>query len=112
MLEDVHERLSGVTIERLPYAALITRYDGPGSLFYLDPPYWGCEGDYGYGVFSTADFDAIRGLLQGIKGRFVMSINDRPEIREIFAGFAIEPVEVTYRVGGHPAKARELIITG
>jgi hypothetical protein len=30
MLEDVHERLCGVDIERLPYAELIARYDTPG----------------------------------------------------------------------------------
>jgi DNA adenine methylase len=38
MLEDVHERLCGVDIERLPYAELVERYDTPGTLFYLDPP--------------------------------------------------------------------------
>lgn len=30
MLEDVHERLCGVDIERLPYADLVARYDTPG----------------------------------------------------------------------------------
>jgi DNA adenine methylase len=38
MLGDIHERLSGVVIEQLPYAAFIARYDHPGALFYLDPP--------------------------------------------------------------------------
>lgn len=40
MLEQVHERLSGVVIERMQYLDFITRYDRPGTLFYLDPPYW------------------------------------------------------------------------
>ncbi|MCT4654409.1 MAG: hypothetical protein N4A65_01230 [Cohaesibacter sp.] len=38
LLEDVHERLSGVTIERLPYGDCIQRYDRPETFFYLDPP--------------------------------------------------------------------------
>ena len=45
MLEEVHERLASVTIERLPFDQLIPRYDRPHTLFYLDPPYWGCTDD-------------------------------------------------------------------
>lgn len=112
MLEDVHDRLEGVNIERLPYAGFIERYDRPGALFYLDPPYSGCEGDYGDGVFSPADFDQLRVLLGGLKGRFVMSINDTPSIRETFAQFHLEPVSLSYRLSGRPTPARELIITG
>ena len=48
LLEDLHTRLSGVTIECLDWTVFIPRYDGPDTLFYLDPPYWGCEDDYGY----------------------------------------------------------------
>lgn len=43
MLEEIHDRLAGVKIERLPYADLIRRYDGPGTLFYLDPPIGGAR---------------------------------------------------------------------
>lgn len=111
MLEDVHERLCGVDIERLPYADLVQRYDRPGALFYLDPPYWGNEGDYGAGVFSPADFERLSGLLGGIEGRFIMSINDTPEIRALFARFTIEPVELNYRLSGKVTPARELIIS-
>ena len=41
ILEAVHDRLSGVVIERLPWDRFIPRYDRPGTLFYLDPPYYG-----------------------------------------------------------------------
>lgn len=112
MLEEVHERLCGVDIERLPYAQLIARYDAPGSLFYLDPPYHGCETDYGLGVFSEADFEALATLLETIKGRFILSINDAPAIRSIFGRFAFEEVGVKYRLSGGVTAARELIISG
>lgn len=111
MLEDVHDRLSGVVIERLGYEALIRRYDRPASLFYLDPPYWGCTNDYGQNVFSEADFERLSTLLEGIAGRFILSINDTPEIRTIFARFAIEEVAVNYRLSGQVTAARELIIS-
>ena len=111
MLEDAHERLCGVDIERMPYAKLITTYDTPGTLFYLDPPYFGCETDYGPGVFSSDDFALLRGLLEGIQGRFIMSINDHPTIRDIFAGMAMEEVALNYRISGGVTPARELIIS-
>lgn len=111
MLEDAHERLCGVDIERLPYAELVARYDTPGTLFYLDPPYHGCENDYGVGVFAAEDFLRLSGLLEALIGRFIMSINDTPEIRAIFAGFAVEEVELSYRLSGKVTPARELIIS-
>lgn len=109
MLEDVHERLAGVLIEQLPYAEFIRKYDRPETLFYLDPPYWGTEGYYGP-TFSRADFEVLRAALDASEARFILSINDVPEIRKIFAGFAFEEVGLNYGVGGGQRAARELII--
>ncbi|NBC35561.1 DNA adenine methylase [Novosphingobium sp. FSY-8] len=113
MIEAAHERLSGVVIERLPWSAFVARYDRPGTLFYLDPPYHGCEADYGEGMFTRDQFAAMADQLRGIAGRFILSINDTPEIRGTFAGFNIEPVGVRYTVGGtsNAHMARELIIS-
>ncbi|MGZ9811295.1 DNA adenine methylase [Pseudoroseicyclus sp. H15] len=110
MLEDLHCRLAGVVIECLPWEAFLGRYDGPGTLFYLDPPYWGGESDYGPGVFERADYERLAGALRGLQGRFILSINDRPEVRECFAGFELEEVETTYSVqGGAQTGRRELM---
>ena len=79
LLEDVHERLSGVTIECLPYADCIQRCDRPGTLFYLDPPYWQCETYYGKGIFGPEDFQTLADQLATIKGRVLFSINDVPD---------------------------------
>ncbi|PZO88605.1 MAG: DNA methyltransferase [Sphingomonas sanxanigenens] len=112
LLEDVHDRLAPVVIERLRYDVLISRYDRPGALFYLDPPYWDSEDVYGAGIFSKADYELLRGILAGLKGRFILSLNDRPEVREIFGAFDIEEVDVNYRASGRVTPARELIISG
>lgn len=113
LLEEVHERLSGVVIECLPYADFIRRYDRDGALFYLDPPYWDCESDYGAGMFSRDDFGRLAETLSTLKGRFIMSINDKPGVREVFARFNAEPVEVQYSVmGGSGARPfSELLIS-
>lgn len=110
MLEAVHERLAGVVVENLPYAELIRRYDRPGMLFYLDPPYWGSEGDYGAGMFRAADFHRLAELLREISGTFILSINDTPEVRRIFEGYRFEAVRTTYKVSGQATEARELIV--
>lgn len=100
MVEAAHERLAGVIIERLPWADFIARYDRPGTLFYLDPPYYGCERDYGDGLFGRDEFAAMAEQLGRLKGRFLLSLNDHPDVREIFAGFRFEEEAVRYSVGG------------
>lgn len=97
-LSDAHLRLAQVWIERLAYYEFITRYDRPHTLFYIDPPYFRCEDYYGDGIFSRDDFVRLAELLKSIQGRFIMSINDAPEIREWFSGFRIEEVKTRYSV--------------
>lgn len=112
VLEDIHERMAGVVIECLDWKAFITRYDREGMLFYLDPPYFGNEADYGEGVFRLGDFEVMARLLAGIKGRFILSVNDRPDVRAIFKGFPAREVSLLYSVGGGAGSAaKELIIT-
>lgn len=113
LLADIHERLAGVTIECLDWSDFIDRYDRPGTLFYLDPPYWGSEGVYGKELFARDQFALMAERLAQLKGRFVLSINDVPEIRRLFGRFEIEGVGLRYSVGGGKGSAaRELIITG
>jgi DNA adenine methylase len=113
-LEELHERLSGVVIECLDFETFIERYDRPGTLFYLDPPYYGTEGYYGKELFSREDFERLKEVLTRLQGRFVLSINDHPEIRRLFKGFQIEAVETSYTLQGQgqSKKAGELIIQG
>lgn len=113
LLNEVHERLAGVVIENLDWPAFLERYDRPETLFYLDPPYWGSETDYGRELFGRDQFAALAQQLAGLKGRFILSINDVPEIREMFAGFQMQEAELLYSVGGGKGTpARELVITG
>ncbi len=108
----VGERLASVTIERKDFETFIKRYDTKDTLFYLDPPYWGNETDYGKGVFTRADFERLRDCLTGIKGRFILSLNDTPQVKELFKNFTIEQTDVTYSISKTGCCNRsELIIT-
>lgn len=111
ILEEVHERLSSVAIENLNWSAFIERYDRLETLFFLDPPYYGCEDDYGKEVFPRSDFARLADRLDTIKGRFLMTLNDRPEVREIFARFPMADVNLTYTIaGGEGKQVGEVII--
>lgn len=113
-LEDLHSRLSGVVIECLDYSEFITRYDGPSTFFYLDPPYWGCEDDYGKEMFSREQFGRMADQLRQGKARFLMSINDVPDVRKVFKGFKMTEVQTKYTVAkaeGRSTPRQELMIS-
>jgi DNA adenine methylase len=114
MLEDLHSRLAGVVIECLDWSDCLTRYDGPDTLFYLDPPYWGCENDYGKAIFDRTDFARIAAQLAACQGRFILSINDVPEVRAIFCAFTIDEVSTTYTIAAKTGAGKpvaELLIS-
>lgn len=113
-LEALHERLSGVTVTCMDYAAFIDRIDRKGALFYLDPPYYGCEGDYGRDLFGRDRFVELAEQLARLKGRFILSLNDVPEVREIFGRFQMAEVKTTYSIAAKGAlpERGELVISG
>jgi DNA adenine methylase len=94
-LSDVHMRLAGVMIENLDWQQFVDKYDSPGTLFYLDPPYFS-QPVYRFNFSSISDYRQMSEVLRKIKGRFLLSINDLPEIRDVFSGYHIRPVELTY----------------
>ena len=99
-------------IENKPYDQVIQRFDKPGTFFYVDPPYWDCEKDYGEGLFSKDDFGRLAALLGAVKGKFILSLNDTPGVRETFADFRIEAVKTRYSISGSSKQeAAEVLIS-
>lgn len=112
ILEAAHERLEGVVFECLDWTDVIARYDTADTLFYLDPPYFGGEDDYGKGIFDRDQYGRMADQLAAIKGAFVLSINDVPAIRECFRRFHLDTVRLTYTVSeGTGKQAQELIVS-
>lgn len=102
-LLEVHWRLEKVTIEHLDAIDVIHRYDRPTTFFYIDPPYWATAG---YAVrWGEADFLRLRKALDGVKGRFILSLNDTKAFRRIFAGFRIQKIRTTYSAANGREKA-------
>ena len=94
VLHLAHERLLGVQLECLPYQDILKKYDRPETFFYLDPPYF--NRPYYKFNFTEEDYVELAGLLKVLQGRFLLSLNDAPEIRSIFADFKIHGLTFSY----------------
>lgn len=66
-------------------------YDRENALFYCDPPYFETE-KYYRARFQESDHKRLADALHNIKGRFLLSYNDCPQVRELYADCIIEPV--------------------
>lgn len=110
MLEETHHRLARVTLECLPYEQVLKKYDSPETLFYLDPPYYGIK-LYNF-VLEPDDFRAMAERLGSVRGKFVLSLNDVPDVRTIFSAYHIKPIEIPYTAQKKAGKRfREVLIT-
>ncbi len=83
---------SWVTIENLDWTQILDRYDRAESFFFLDPPYVGCS-DTTYAAWDLADVVRLRDRLRAMKGQWLVTLNDLPDIRKIFSGCRIKAIE-------------------
>lgn len=77
IIPDFSKRMQSVMIDNRDFRDIIRVYDGPDTLFYVDPPYIGREKYYA-GGFHEQDHRDLAELLNGIKGQAIISYyNDR-----------------------------------
>jgi DNA adenine methylase len=110
LIEDTHQRLARVQIECLPYEKVLADYDSASTLAYLDPPYFGRK-LYKFNL-DPDDFRAMADLLGRLHGKFVLSLNDLPEVRAIFKEFKTRGIDLAYTAQKHAGRRyREVLIT-
>ena len=110
LIEAAHRRLARVQIECLPYEKVLEHFDRPQTLFYLDPPYYARK-LYRFNL-SHEDFVKMAERLAGLKGKFVLSLNDVPEVRDIFRKFKVKGIELPYTAQKiADRRFREVLIT-
>lgn len=112
VLSDLKERLRNTYVENLSFEKIIDKYDRSHTLFFCDPPYLETAG-YSRS-FGEKEHLILLERLKNINGKFLLTINDHPKIREWYKAFNIKEVEVSYSVSLEQkarGKYKELIIT-
>ena len=89
----VAHRLDRVVIENLDYKKIFQIYDTENTFFFLDPPYRN-GAQYKVGKMNYIEFLSE---LQKLKGKFLLTIDDCKENRDLFKGFNIKKIS---RVNG------------
>jgi DNA adenine methylase len=63
---------------------------------------------------SREDFGKLNSTLETVEGKFILSINNHPQTREIFREFKIAKVKTNYHAGAWIGKSKpvtELLIS-
>jgi len=111
-LISLSERLQNTSIENLPYEQIIDKYDSKETFFYCDPPYVVADGtEYYKYCFTEERHIDLRDRLAKINGKFLLSYDDVPLVRNLYKDFRIEETQpVRYSLSQFRQCKRELLI--
>ena len=89
--------MSGVFVENETWQRCLKRYDRPHTFFYADPPYWQTAGYER--IFNWTEYEQLAEAMHTMQDKMMLSINDHPDIRALFANFTIHELQLSYSVG-------------
>ncbi len=108
-LPAVHERLRRVVIENANAVDLVKREDGPGTLFYCDPPYIH-ESRTAKKVYehemSVKDHEELLYVLEHCKGKVMLSGYDSPLYRNCLFDWNCKAFDLPNNAAGGESKRR------
>lgn len=110
VIRDFGKRMSTVMIDNRDFRKVITVYDGPDTLYYVDPPYIGREKYYA-GGFNEQDHRDLAELLNSVKGKVILSYYDDPLLLELYPEWSRETFQAVRQVvNGNNNTAQELLL--
>lgn len=95
--EHLCARLESVTIENRDALEVIACYDSPEAFHFVDPPYINSDCGHYEGCFNEQNMEDLLKLLEGVKGKFMLTMFPLPMIEEYANknGWIIHRVERT-----------------
>lgn len=110
------QRFHNVQIMNRPANDAVKLFDSSKMFVYCDPPY--VEANRKSGLyelnFTDENHQELAKILSNIEGRFLLSYDDHPLIRELYADFYINEIWFTYNLQGRGlkrSKKTELLIS-
>jgi len=97
----IKSRLKDVEIMNSSFEEVVKKYNDSNTFFYLDPPYEGSK-DYSNSVNPQNVYNVVK----TIQGKFMLSYNDSPFIRDLFKEFNIHNIDTIYMLGGKGINTR------
>lgn len=87
-IKNKYRKNDSVACFNLDYKEIIEEYDSEQTFFYVDPPYYQKEKLYVNHTFLTIDNHIeLSKVLKNIKGRFLLSYQDRELMRTLYDSF-------------------------
>jgi DNA adenine methylase len=109
----LHARFDRVVIECQDWQRVVKNHDAPGTFFFFDPPYTAFDCD-AYAPFTDADVAAMARVVSALAGSWLLTINDTPAHRKLFARFKQKAVGrqrgIANKKADERALYRELIV--
>lgn len=87
---DYKNRLKNTEIYNDDYKLIINNFDSINTFFFLDPPYE-IGGIYKH---NNMNFEELNNILLHVKGKFLLTLNDSENIKNIFNSFNIQSIQV------------------
>lgn len=108
------KKLKSAKLVQGDYRKLIRQHDSKDTFFYLDPPYHETSCSYPEGSCAVTPQDVLKSV-RGMKGKFILSYNNHPEVRELFCNkYKCSVVQTRYTnnklIHAHKQQRKELII--
>ena len=101
------DKLKDVILISKDYEEVIKEYDSEDSFFFLDPPYENTLKSFGYAEDKSFNYERLLNVIKNIKGKFFLTINDSPYMRELFKNYTMEGIEISTPWGHQSATAKK-----
>jgi DNA adenine methylase len=93
-------RLDRTTIENRDWSKVLSLYDGPGTFFFMDPPYFDAGGG-AYDGWDEHTLERFAAAVRALKGSWMVTFQDCPQVRAAFAGYDIEAISRANGIGAN-----------